>query len=187
MDEPFGAVDPVVRTQLQDELLRLQKELNKTIVFVTHDVDEAVRLGDRIAIFRTGGHLVQCAPPTELLARPADDFVADFLGAERGLKLLSLKTLAEVPQSPAPDGGAWTLVRDEAGQPTHWRSADALELPVRPLKDGDSLLAALDESLASPTGLVARVDADGVLTGVTSRDDIHRHAGRAHAEARVAA
>lgn len=100
MDEPFGAVDPVVRTQLQDELLRLQKELNKTIVFVTHDIDEAVRLGDRIAIFRTGGHLVQCAPPTELLARPADDFVADFLGAERGLKLLSLKTLAEVPPGP---------------------------------------------------------------------------------------
>ncbi len=84
MDEPFGAVDPVVRTQLQDELIRLQKELGKTIVFVTHDVDEAVRLGDRIAVFRTGGHLVQCATPTELLARPADDFVADFLGASRG-------------------------------------------------------------------------------------------------------
>jgi osmoprotectant transport system ATP-binding protein len=190
MDEPFGAVDPVVRTQLQDELLRLQKELNKTIVFVTHDVDEAVRLGDRIAIFRTGGHLVQCAPPAELLARPADGFVADFLGAERGLKLLSLKSLAEVPQGPAPDGGAWTLVRDEAGKPTHWRStegAEALDVPLRPLGDGDSLLAALDESVASPTGLVARVDADGVLTGVTSRDDIHRHAGLAHTEARVAA
>lgn len=97
MDEPFGAVDPVVRTQLQDELLRLQQELNKTIVFVTHDIDEAVRLGDRIAVFRTGGHLVQCAPPAELLARPADDFVADFLGAERGLKLLSLSTLADLP------------------------------------------------------------------------------------------
>ena len=100
MDEPFGAVDPVVRTQLQDELLRLQQELGKTIVFVTHDIDEAVRLGDRIAVFRTGGHLVQCATPAELLARPADEFVADFLGAERGLKLLSLSTLADVPQSP---------------------------------------------------------------------------------------
>ncbi len=98
MDEPFGAVDPVVRTQLQDELLRLQQELSKTIVFVTHDIDEAVRLGDRIAVFRTGGHLVQCAPPAELLARPADSFVAGFLGAERGLKLLSLTTLADVPQ-----------------------------------------------------------------------------------------
>ncbi len=186
MDEPFGAVDPVVRTQLQDELLRLQKELNKTIVFVTHDVDEAVRLGDRIAIFRTGGHLVQCAPPTELLARPADDFVADFLGAERGLKLLSLKTLADVPQGPAPEGGTWTLVLDAADKPVHWASADA-EIPVRPLKDDDSLLAALDESLASPTGLIARVDANGALTGVSSRDDVHTHAGQAHTEARTAA
>ncbi|MFE4968119.1 ABC transporter ATP-binding protein [Streptomyces sp. NPDC056660] len=185
MDEPFGAVDPVVRAQLQDELLRLQKELNKTIVFVTHDIDEAVRLGDRIAVFRTGGHLVQCAPPAELLARPADDFVADFLGAERGLKLLSLKTLADVPQGPAPQGD-WTLALDPAGKPLHWRSADA-ELPLRPLRDGDSLLAALDESIASPTGLIARVDADGVLTGVSSRDDIHAHAGQAHTEARVVA
>ncbi|WP_405992853.1 ABC transporter ATP-binding protein [Streptomyces sp. NBC_00986] len=184
MDEPFGAVDPVVRTQLQDELLRLQKELNKTIVFVTHDIDEAVRLGDRIAIFRTGGHLVQCAAPAELLARPADDFVADFLGAERGLKLLSLTTLAEVPQGPAPEGTAWTLVLDEARKPLHWAAQDA-EIPVRPLKDGDSLLAALNESVASPNGLIARVDADGVLTGVSSRDDIHTHAGQAHADART--
>jgi osmoprotectant transport system ATP-binding protein len=184
MDEPFGAVDPVVRTQLQDELLRLQKELNKTIVFVTHDIDEAVRLGDRIAIFRTGGHLVQCAAPAELLARPADDFVADFLGAERGLKLLSLTTLAEVPQGPAPEGGTWTLVVDEARKPLHWATKGA-EIPVRPLKDGDSLLAALNESVASPTGLIARVDAAGVLTGVSSRDDIHTHAGQAHAEART--
>jgi osmoprotectant transport system ATP-binding protein len=184
MDEPFGAVDPVVRTQLQDELLRLQKELNKTIVFVTHDIDEAVRLGDRIAIFRTGGHLVQCAAPTELLARPADDFVADFLGAERGLKLLSLKTLAEVPQGPAPEGDTWTLVVVEARKPLHWAAKDA-EIPVRPLTDGDSLLAALNESVASPNGLIARVDAAGVLTGVSSRDDIHTHAGQAHAEART--
>ncbi|MEV7151594.1 ABC transporter ATP-binding protein [Streptomyces sp. NPDC093084] len=185
MDEPFGAVDPVVRAQLQDELLRLQKELSKTIVFVTHDIDEAVRLGDRIAVFRTGGHLVQCAPPAELLARPADDFVADFLGAERGLKLLSLKTLADVPQGPAPEGD-WTLALDPAGKPLHWASGDT-ELPLRPLRDGDSLLAALDESLASPTGLIARVDAAGVLTGVSSRDDIHAHAGRAHTEARTVA
>jgi osmoprotectant transport system ATP-binding protein len=185
MDEPFGAVDPVVRTQLQDELLRLQKELSKTIVFVTHDIDEAVRLGDQIAVFRTGGHLVQCAEPAELLARPADDFVADFLGAERGLKLLSLTTLADVPQGPAPQGGTWTLVLDEARKPQSWRSEET-DLPVRPLKDTDSLLAALNESIASPTGLIARVDANGVLTGVSSRDDIHEHAGRAHTEASVA-
>ncbi|WP_328494512.1 ATP-binding cassette domain-containing protein [Streptomyces sp. NBC_00414] len=200
MDEPFGAVDPVVRTQLQDELLRLQKELNKTIVFVTHDIDEAVRLGDRIAVFRTGGHLVQCATPAELLARPADDFVADFLGAERGLKLLSLTSLKGIPQAPAPESGTWELVLDSARKPLHWRPKNtgdtagtgettataATELPVRPLRDTDSLLAALNESIASPAGLVARVGADGALTGVTSRDEIHRHAGQAHAEARVA-
>ncbi|MFD0418243.1 ABC transporter ATP-binding protein [Streptomyces sp. NPDC127108] len=184
MDEPFGAVDPVVRTQLQDELLRLQEELGKTIVFVTHDIDEAVRLGDRIAVFRTGGRLVQCAPPAELLARPADDFVADFLGAERGLKLLSLTTLADVPQGPAPDGGRSTLALDSAGRPLAWHDTETdTRTPIRPLRDGDSLLAALNESIASPNGLVARVDAHGVLTGVTSRDDIHTHAGAAHAQA----
>ncbi|MFI6726139.1 ABC transporter ATP-binding protein [Streptomyces sp. R-74717] len=204
MDEPFGAVDPVVRTQLQDELLRLQKELGKTIVFVTHDIDEAVRLGDRIAVFRTGGHLVQCAPPAELLARPADDFVADFLGAERGLKLLSLSTLADLPQRPpatvradepaaAGDSGSdWLLVVSAKGEPLGWldsRTApagpagDAPLLPVRPLRDTDSLLSALNESIASPTGLIARVDTDGVLTGVTAREAIHDLAGAAHTTA----
>ncbi|MFD9204486.1 ABC transporter ATP-binding protein, partial [Streptomyces anthocyanicus] len=162
-----------------------------------HDIDEAVRLGDRIAVFRTGGHLVQCATPAELLARPADDFVADFLGAERGLKLLSLTSLKGIPQAPAPKGGTWELVLDGARKPLHWRTGPTAaggaksdsattELPVRPLRDTDSLLAALNESIASPAGLVARVDADGTLTGVTSRDEIHRHAGLAHAEALVA-
>ncbi|MEU6391249.1 ABC transporter ATP-binding protein [Streptomyces sp. NPDC046939] len=184
MDEPFGAVDPVVRTQLQDELLRLQKELSKTIVFVTHDIDEAVRLGDRIAVFREGGHLVQCAAPAELLARPVDGFVADFLGAERGLKLLSLSRVAEVAQGPLPEGGPWELVLDPARKPLHWRARDSgAEVPVRPLRDADSLLSALNESVAAPSGLVARVDADGVLTGVSSRDDIHARAGAAHADA----
>ncbi|APS23972.1 glycine/betaine ABC transporter ATPase [Streptomyces sp. Tue 6075] len=190
MDEPFGAVDPVVRTQLQDELLRLQRELNKTIVFVTHDIDEAVRLGDRIAVFRTGGHLVQCASPAELLARPADTFVADFLGAERGLKLLSLTTLAEVAQGPAPEGARWQLTLDAGRAPLAWRDSEskgAAEIPVRPLRDSDSLLSALNESIAAPSGLVARVDADGVLTGVTSREDIHAHAGRVHSAASTVA
>ncbi len=190
MDEPFGAVDPVVRTQLQDELLRLQRELNKTIVFVTHDIDEAVRLGDRIAVFRTGGHLVQCASPAELLARPADTFVADFLGAERGLKLLSLTTLAEVAQGPAPEGARWQLTLDAGRAPLAWRdsqSKDTAEIPVRPLRDSDSLLSALNESIAAPSGLVARVDADGVLTGVTSREDIHTRAGQVHSAASVVA
>ncbi|MEV6795057.1 ABC transporter ATP-binding protein [Streptomyces sp. NPDC051320] len=209
MDEPFGAVDPVVRTQLQDELLRLQQELSKTIVFVTHDIDEAVRLGDRIAVFRTGGHLVQCAEPAELLARPANAFVSDFLGAERGLKLLSLTTLAAVPQSaavsmkadqqmsPGKRADRWQLVTSAEGRPLGWldtetapasgTAGDAPLLPVRALRDTDSLLSALNETVSSPSGLVARVDADGVLTGVTARADIHHHAGEAHLTAGAAA
>ena len=215
MDEPFGAVDPVVRTQLQDELLRLQRDLRKTVVFVTHDIDEAVRLGDRIAVFRTGGRLVQCAPPAQLLARPADDFVAGFLGAERGLKLLSLTTLAEagVPHEPvspvrtdepvsalrgsgAGTDGRWRIAVAADGSPAGWLDTEALPaggtagdaglLPLRPLRDDDSLLAALDESVTSPARAVARVDGDGVLTGVTGRAALHERAALHHAAAATA-
>lgn len=96
MDEPFGAVDPIVRTRLQDELLQLQASLHKTIVFVTHDIDEAIRLGDRIAILNIGGVLEQYGTPAEILRDPASPFVQDFLGEERGLKRLSLIGLADV-------------------------------------------------------------------------------------------
>ena len=90
MDEPFGAVDPVVRVRLQDEFLRLQRELGKTVVLVTHDIDEAVRMGDRVAVFAEGGRLAQFSTPAELLGRPADDFVADFVGSTRGLRRLTV-------------------------------------------------------------------------------------------------
>jgi osmoprotectant transport system ATP-binding protein len=90
MDEPFGAVDPVVRVRLQDEFLRLQQELGKTVVLVTHDIDEAVKMGDRVAVFATGGRLAQFGSPAELLARPADAFVEDFVGATRGLRRLAV-------------------------------------------------------------------------------------------------
>jgi osmoprotectant transport system ATP-binding protein len=90
MDEPFGAVDPIVRVRLQDEFLRLQRELGKTVVFVTHDIDEAVRMGDRVAVFAVGGRLAQYATPAELLGRPADEFVADFVGSTRGLRRLAV-------------------------------------------------------------------------------------------------
>ena len=93
MDEPFGAVDPVVRVRLQDEFLRLQSELGKTVVLVTHDIDEAVRMGDRVAIFATGGRLAQYGTPAELLGHPADDFVADFVGATRGLRRLTVTAI----------------------------------------------------------------------------------------------
>ena len=93
MDEPFGAVDPVVRVRLQDEFLRLQSELGKTVVMVTHDIDEAVRMGDRVAVFATGGRLAQYGTPAELLGHPADDFVADFVGSTKGLRRLTVTTI----------------------------------------------------------------------------------------------
>jgi osmoprotectant transport system ATP-binding protein len=103
MDEPFAAVDPVNRSRLQSELLRLQGEIRKTIVFVTHDIDEAIKLGDRIAILREGGILAQYATPAELLTAPADEFVESFVGSDRGLKRLALTTAREVELAP-PDG-----------------------------------------------------------------------------------
>jgi osmoprotectant transport system ATP-binding protein len=93
MDEPFSAVDPVARERLQTEFLRVQRELGTTVVFVTHDIDEAVRLGDRIAVLREGGHLEQYDTPTEILGNPATPFVADFVGADRAVKRLSVTPL----------------------------------------------------------------------------------------------
>src|SRR3954465_10486347 len=103
MDEPFSAIDPIVRARLQDEFLRLQREVRKTVVFVTHDVDEAIKIGDRIAILREGGVLVQYDAPSAILDQPADDFVARFVGADRALKALSLRTLDELPLRPVVD------------------------------------------------------------------------------------
>jgi osmoprotectant transport system ATP-binding protein len=97
MDEPFGAVDPIVRDRLQNEFLRLQEQLAKTILFVTHDIDEAIKLGDIVAVFQTGGILAQFGPPLEILAAPASEFVARFVGQDRGLKRLSLLRVADVP------------------------------------------------------------------------------------------
>src|SRR5436309_10918662 len=96
MDEPFGAVDPIVRERLQNEFLRLHRVLGTTVLFVTHDIDEAIKMGTRVAVMQQGGHLAQYAPPTELLLRPANDFVARFVGTDRGLKRLTLLTVADV-------------------------------------------------------------------------------------------
>jgi osmoprotectant transport system ATP-binding protein len=96
MDEPFGAIDPINRARLQDEFLRLQERVRKTVVFVTHDIDEAIKMGDKIAILRQGGELAQYDTPAEILTNPADDFVEKFVGADRALKRLGLATLADV-------------------------------------------------------------------------------------------
>ena len=109
MDEPFGAVDPIVRTDLQNELNRLQRELGKTIVFVTHDIDEAFTLADQVIIFKKSGVIAQAGTPAQILENPADDFVRTFIGADKGQRHLSL-------QKRETDAGA-TLVIDRDGKP----------------------------------------------------------------------
>ena len=121
MDEPFGAVDPITRNRLQQELLRIQDELRKTIIFVTHDIDEAILLSDRIAILREGGVLAQYDSPEAILARPADEFVERFIGGDRGLKLLSLRRLDELELAPldsseGPRAPGSTTLRDALAQ-----------------------------------------------------------------------
>jgi osmoprotectant transport system ATP-binding protein len=105
MDEPFGAIDPITRDRLQNDFLRLHTQIRKTVIFVTHDIDEAIKMGDRIAIMRAG-HLIQLDTSDELLASPTDDFVASFVGADRGLKRLRLWTLRDLELDPAPADGA---------------------------------------------------------------------------------
>jgi osmoprotectant transport system ATP-binding protein len=102
MDEPFGALDPITRARLQDEVRRLQREVAKTIVFVTHDIDEAIKMGDRIAILREGGVLAQYDTPDEILAHPADEFVARFIGEDRALRRLALRRLSDLELEPVP-------------------------------------------------------------------------------------
>ncbi len=121
MDEPFGAIDPITRDRLQNDFLRLHREVRKTVIFVTHDIDEAIKMGDRICILRQGGKLAQFDTPEAILANPADEFVADFVGADRGLKRLGLRnlgeldTLASTPVSnghPRPEAGPDMTLRD---------------------------------------------------------------------------
>jgi osmoprotectant transport system ATP-binding protein len=202
MDEPFSAIDPVVRDELQQDLLDIQAKLHKTVVFVTHDIDEAVKLGDRIAVMRTGGKLVQFDTPERVLADPASKFVESFLGFDRGIRWLSFfparslvlrpaatvgpsRRPADVKDAAAAAGTDWVLVLDESRRPLGWVDATTADgggdgpldaASIRPIghtfAQTDSLRAALDSVVLSPAGLAVAVDGDGVLLGVVSDDDI---------------
>jgi osmoprotectant transport system ATP-binding protein len=195
MDEPFSAVDPVVRTQLQEEFLRLQGELGKTIVFVTHDIDEAIKLGDQVAVMRVGGQLAQLATPADLLGEPVDAFVAGFVGRDRGYRALGFRTISQLPTREeqtvrlnAPFAGTdnadgWLLVVDEANAPQGWLRADEVQ-PDEPVSErlvhrggtlaseGGSLRAVLDACLSSPSGRGVVVDAAGALVGSVTASEV---------------
>lgn len=190
MDEPFSAVDPVVRDDLQAEMLRLQAELNKTIIFVTHDIDEAVKLGDRIAVFGPGGVLQQYDAPSRLLSNPANDFVSGFVGADRGYRGLQFRTADDIPLHPVQqvtedqiDGlslsaDEWRLVTRADGSPFGWINADGVVLHRDGVqlydctvaggslfRLGGTLRAALDAALSAPSGVGVAVDAAGKVLG----------------------
>jgi osmoprotectant transport system ATP-binding protein len=135
MDEPFGAIDPIARDRLQNDFLRLHRQVRKTIIFVTHDIDEAIKMGDKIAIMRDG-HLVQLATPDDLLAEPADEFVANFVGEDRGLKRLRVKNLDHVDLDPPIDSGGPTVTRDTS---LHFTLSKMLSEGIRAINvvDGD--------------------------------------------------
>ncbi|HSJ21555.1 MAG TPA: ABC transporter ATP-binding protein [Nocardioidaceae bacterium] len=164
MDEPFGAVDPVNRTNLQDEFLRLQRDLHKTVMLVTHDIDEAVKMGDYVAVFAPGGHLAQYDVPAEVLGRPADDFVAEFVGASRGLRRLSV-----------------TPIRREDLDPVDRDVDSTLEIPLT-----STLEDALAAMMRHDAGVVAVTD-EGRPLGVLTPGSVHAALRRSVAEAEEAA
>jgi osmoprotectant transport system ATP-binding protein len=195
MDEPFGAVDPINRERLQNEFLRLQAEVRKTILFVTHDIDEAIKMGDRVAVMREGGHLAQFATPAELLMAPADDFVEDFVGADRALKRLALMRVGDIDLWEAPlafvgqataevraklDGAEvpHALLVDSERRPLGWLSESDLAGDVVPQKpdsgpepilDRDDVMRdALSDLMQAESLYGPVVDAGGRIAGVLS-------------------
>jgi osmoprotectant transport system ATP-binding protein len=195
MDEPFGAVDPVARDRLQGEFLRLQEQVRKTVVFVTHDIDEAIRLGNRIAVMREGGRLEQYADPATLLSSPATDFVADFVGSERTLRRLSVLDVdagqatpwpvvtgdASVAETAAVMDGAeadWAIVEASDTAAPRWisraavaapgtsRTASDLAVPAGVTRRGDTVEEALAALLAHEGPGVVVLDGDNGVAGV---------------------
>ncbi|MFD7292512.1 ABC transporter ATP-binding protein [Streptomyces sp. NPDC059897] len=143
MDEPFGALDPVTREHVQDEFLRLQEQVQKTTLFVSHDIDEAVRMGDRIAILAKGGKLLQYDTPERILREPADDYVARFVGTDRGLKALTLRTLGDLKLDAADDGTEGSL-----------RTSDTLRTALSALMAGGAERLAVADEAGKPVGSV---------------------------------
>ncbi len=209
MDEPFGAIDPINRERLQNEFLRLQAELRKTIVFVTHDIDEAIKMGDRIAILQVGGKLAQYAPPAELLTAPANAFVEDFVGADRALKRLALQRVrdidlwtvatcragestVEVRERVADADLDIPLLVDEEERPVGWlsergltgeRVRPELRSPAEPIVELDDILRdALSDLLARESMYGPVVDAGGHVVGALSIQAISHAIGNARAE-----
>jgi osmoprotectant transport system ATP-binding protein len=204
MDEPFGAVDPVVRGRLQDQFLEIQATLAKTVVLVTHDIEEAVRLGDRVAVFEGGGRLAQYDTPARVLGAPADEFVAEFVGADRGLRRLAVTsieridletppvvhdtdTLAEARLTMEVDDARWAIVLDKDENLRGWIGADGAEGSVAVADRTErmdawvphdaSLKDALSTMLQWDAGWVAVLDRDqflGVLTPSTLHEALRR-------------
>jgi osmoprotectant transport system ATP-binding protein len=197
MDEPFGAIDPINRERLQNEFLRLQAEIQKTVLFVTHDIDEAIKMGDRIAILREGGKLEQYATPAEILMSPANEFVEDFVGADRALKRLALMRVSDIDlwEAPlayvgqptaevraklaAPDVEVpYPLLVDGERRPLGWLSERDLaaetvpgkpDSPLGPLLDRDDVMRdALADLLQGEAQYAAVVDHQGRIDGVLS-------------------
>jgi osmoprotectant transport system ATP-binding protein len=204
MDEPFGAVDPIVRGRLQDELLDLQNKVSKTIVLVTHDVDEALRVADRIALMNVGGVIEQLATPDELMRAPANDFVRSFVGEDRGLRRLALNTVSalrfhqgpvvsseasfdDAEQALASEGSDWLGVTVDgrfdgwaraeavrAARETGTALADVKRSPPIAQVQPTSTLRAAMELIMSSNSSVAVIDDDGRFGGVVTLEDIRR-------------
>ena len=168
MDEPFAAVDPIVRERLQNELLRLQEQLAKTIVFVTHDIDEAIKLSDRIAILNVGAKLEQYAPAEEILREPANDFVREFVGAERGLKRLALIKVGDIPLEDGPVV-APTATADQARQAIEDGGFDFVSV----IADGE-LLGWVDRDMLAGKATVADSTPRPFTAYVTARDSLRQ-------------
>jgi osmoprotectant transport system ATP-binding protein len=200
MDEPFGAIDPITRDRLQDEFLRLQQEIRKTIVFVTHDIDEAIKMGDRIAILKQQSKIAQYDTPEKILTDPADDFVADFIGGGASIKRLSLSTVEDIepadwPVASLADGyehvqeklrssdKCYVLLLDDQDRPSRWVGAEDIENDDTSLEEAgrpavaivearSSLYNTLDTMITSYKGSAIVVDGEGRYQGVVDFDTV---------------